>query len=140
MLSRLNLLTTSRYISMKEKPAPTSSDAPPPIQSASTPACLHSQTPAPGGYPQVIPLIALSTYPALIDCPNCRARTMTRVNLTLGPRATCWSCLCCLCLGPCAAILPCILPSCKDYEHYCGNCNRLLAVVERTGAVRTIVY
>ncbi|QRD82457.1 LITAF-like zinc ribbon domain-containing protein [Aspergillus flavus] len=116
---------------MKENPAPTS---PPPIQSVS------SQIPLTGVSPQVIPLIALSTYPAIIDCPNCHARTTTRVNLTTGARATCWSCLCCLCLGPFAALLPCLLPNCKDYEHYCGNCNRLLAVVERSGATRIIVY
>lgn len=77
--TRLNPLTSSQYISMKENPAPTS---PPPIQSVS------SQIPLTGVSPQVIPLIALSTYPAIIDCPNCHARTTTRVNLTTGARAT----------------------------------------------------
>ncbi|KAE8378171.1 hypothetical protein BDV26DRAFT_197810 [Aspergillus bertholletiae] len=126
------------HSTMSEKPLPPAGDSGSP---ETIPTSQSSAVPAPSGEaPKLIPLTILSNRPTVVDCPYCHARTATRTQLIVGPRASCWSCVCCIFLGPIGALIPCIMPSCKDCEHSCGSCGRPLAVVERTGNVRIIYY
>ncbi|KAE8327521.1 LITAF-like zinc ribbon domain-containing protein [Aspergillus sergii] len=116
---------------MSEKPLPPAETNESPEV---TPTTKPSTVPAPPGEaPKLIPLTVLSNRPTVVDCPYCHARTATRIELIVGPQATCWSCICCIFFGPLGALIPCILPSCKDCAHYCGSCGRPLAVVKRRG-------
>ncbi|KAB8262589.1 LITAF-like zinc ribbon domain-containing protein [Aspergillus pseudonomiae] len=123
---------------MSEKPlSPTGRNESPEV----TPTTQPPTVPAPPGEaPKVIPLTLLTNRPTIVDCPYCHARTATQTEMIVGSRATCWSCVCCIFLGPLGALIPCIMPSCKDCEHYCGSCGRVLAVVERQGNVRIVYY
>ncbi|KAL1962353.1 hypothetical protein VTN77DRAFT_9766 [Rasamsonia byssochlamydoides] len=83
----------------------------------------------------VVPLTSLRQTSMPVDCPVCQRRVTTTVRKTIGESAQIWAmALCCL-GGILCAWIPCVMDECKDHQHYCSECNRLLATATVSGAV-----
>jgi lipopolysaccharide-induced tumor necrosis factor-alpha factor len=70
-----------------------------------------------------------SDSPMSLTCPNCRANVLTRVDFKNGalPWLICGG-LCLLGVWCGCQFIPFCVDSCKDVEHFCPNCNRLIGV------------
>ncbi|KAI6372432.1 hypothetical protein MCOR25_003753 [Pyricularia grisea] len=83
------------------------------------------------------PLQALGPAPAVIDCPFCQQRVMTRVNEEHSSMTYLLGVLIgCICI--CAACVPCLAGMCQDVTHFCTNCNQRVAHIPYSGGVQVI--
>ncbi|KAI0179657.1 hypothetical protein GGR52DRAFT_208119 [Hypoxylon sp. FL1284] len=78
--------------------------------------------------PMVTPLHLLSDEPALIDCPFCKQRAMTRIATEGSSTQTLAGVvLCMLCI--CLACLPCVAGCCENVHIFCTSCNNRVATI-----------
>lgn len=96
--------------------------------------------PAPQHHQQNIgptPLQALGPAPAVVDCPFCSHRVMTRINEEHSSMTYLIGVLIgCICI--CAACIPCMAGMCQDVTHFCTNCNQRVAHIPYSGGVQVI--
>ncbi|KTF84293.1 hypothetical protein cypCar_00026204 [Cyprinus carpio] len=93
--------------------------------------------PNPGMYPQVntvtttVMLPSLRDLPAQTMCPHCKHQVITITDHYSGLMA--WMACGCLALIGCwpCCLAPFWMDSCKDVEHRCPNCNKILSFYKR---------
>ena len=102
----------------------TSYTIPPPSASTSyTVPPPHASTPAPA--PSMM-IGGLGRYSAAIQCPFCRAQTVTRTRNRIDGLTMIAVVVMCFLFWP-LFWLPLCMPSCKSTKHYCMHCNQKIA-------------
>ncbi|XP_026096064.1 lipopolysaccharide-induced tumor necrosis factor-alpha factor homolog isoform X2 [Carassius auratus] len=94
-------------------------------------------SPNPGMYPQANPVSTTVMLPSLRDlpaqtmCPHCKHQVITITDHYSGLMA--WMACGCLALIGCwpCCLAPFWMDSCKDVEHRCPNCNKILSFYKR---------
>ncbi|KAH8700432.1 LITAF-like zinc ribbon domain-containing protein [Talaromyces proteolyticus] len=88
--------------------------------------------------PQVTPLEKLNDQPALIDCPFCQYRAMTRVNEEDSSQTSIAALFCCIFCGIIGACIPYICKWAQDFHHFCTHCNAKVAIRSNEGPVQVL--
>jgi hypothetical protein len=88
------------------------------------------------GAPQMVtPLGSLGEGPALIDCPHCHRRAMTKTDkegtsMQMIAGAIC--CLFCICL----TCVPCLAGWCENVNIHCSACGKRVATIPHDGTIQ----
>ena len=82
-------------------------------------------------YKNLMPLQALSSSSAPVECPACGARSLTMVQSITGNTTHAWALG--VCLLTCLGCIPYCISGTKDVDHKCGNCGVTLATWHRSG-------
>ncbi|XP_057717475.1 LITAF domain-containing protein-like [Corythoichthys intestinalis] len=74
---------------------------------------------------------SLQDSPAQAVCPHCQSTVITQVERTAGLMT--WAVCGCLALFGCfiCCCIPFCVDPCKDVEHHCPNCHRVIHVYKR---------
>ncbi|XP_036375436.1 lipopolysaccharide-induced tumor necrosis factor-alpha factor homolog [Megalops cyprinoides] len=107
-------------------------------QGGSAPGMYPPPPQFPGGQPppatvvtQVVMVPGLTDVPGQTQCPHCRQQVVTQTEHTSGLLTwiicgslaffLCWPCCC----------IPFCVDACKDVEHRCPNCNKIIHIYKR---------
>lgn len=104
---------------------------------ASPPGGMHHHPTAnheTGPY-MVVPLSRLTETPAMIDCPFCHRRAMTKTNKEGTPmQILAGAVLCIFCI--CLACVPCLAGWCEDTHIHCSLCGKKVATIPHDGTIQ----
>ncbi|XP_055917051.1 lipopolysaccharide-induced tumor necrosis factor-alpha factor-like [Eupeodes corollae] len=104
--------------------APSSADMAAPMMSSygpggPRPQPIMVQTMAP-------PIPPLGPRPCLVVCPSCREQKMSNIRMESTTKTHLAALIMCLVGLCCCACIPYCVDSCKNANHYCGNCDAYL--------------
>jgi len=124
---------TSSHVEPPPSYTPRVASPKPAAPRSATPVNVHTPQP-----PFNTDLSALGPEPANVICPRCHYGVVTSVHSRVGTHAGVWSAICCLTCGIVAAIVPLLIPNCRDVDHTCPHCGFLMARYRRAMGHNTI--
>lgn len=93
------------------------------------------------GRPQfrnTVPLQALTSAPAPVQCPSCGAVGLTITDIQVGMFTHAIALA--VCVFTCLGCIPYCISGFKDVEHKCSNCGVRLAMWHRSGRTEVLMY
>jgi lipopolysaccharide-induced tumor necrosis factor-alpha factor len=98
----------------------------------------NGYVPPPANYQNATPLVSVGMSPTPVDCPQCKARQLTRIEYHSGNTTFAWAAAVCCFLG--LGCIPFLMTSLKDVDHFCGHCGYKLATWHRSGRVDVFAH
>ncbi|WQF84307.1 Putative LITAF domain containing protein [Colletotrichum destructivum] len=89
-------------------------------------SCHHGQADGSTAQSNVVPVALLRRWPALIECPGCRAVLPTNTDHVVG-KGSHWMAAMFFCTTVIGVFIPYAITSFKDIRHSCARCGRKVA-------------
>ncbi|KAJ5107315.1 hypothetical protein N7456_003990 [Penicillium angulare] len=109
-----------------------------PVSNQFQPKPYYTPQLQPTNYPNALPLHALQSAPAPVDCLACRQREVTRVESVSGSTTHALAAVLCFCC--CLGCIPYLVSSFKDVNHFCGKCGAKLACWHNSGKIEVLQH